>query len=221
MKANNTLVTSSSSMGSTETNNSNYKDAKDVKFTAKEMYYYRAIDKFYRKVDNDKIKLMINIIYGNSEISLRLLDWFVTKYADQNVIKIKQDDGEKLNIHISYKAQLKSFKKRYFDPFRRLQKFYYNFGKNNQKLLTTIGQLNFFKWAFRHNIIKYVQSNFNKLSTAMIISNKEDKLKKKKKKENIKNRKTETKLKIKGITITAKKAANSSPSERKIIVSFD
>ncbi len=210
------------SLISTETSENNYYDAKDAKFTTKEKYYYRSIDKFYKNLDKDKIKLMVEIIDGKSDISLRLLDWFVTKHADQNVIKIKQNDDERINVHISYKAQLKSFKKRYFDPFRRLQKFYYSFDNFDEKLLTTIGQLNFFKWAYKYNVIKYVEDNYQKLSASMIVSNREDKLKKKKKRENIKkiSRKDEFKLNKEGIIVTAKKE-KTIKKECKIIVSFD
>ena len=57
------------------------------------------------------------------------------------------DNG--FNVHISYKAQLQSYKKKYFDPFRRRKKFYYKYNKEENKYFyTTIGQLNFFRWIF-------------------------------------------------------------------------
>ena len=64
-----------------------------------------------------KINNMINIINGKSYISLRILDWFVTKHSDKYKIKYKNkndEDGSFFNVHISYEAQLKSFKKQYF-----------------------------------------------------------------------------------------------------------
>lgn len=206
--------TSSGSKTSTESNNKNYSDAKCIKFTTKEMYYYRSIDKFYKNLDDDKIELMVDIVEGNSEISLRLMDWLVTKYADQIMVVIEQNNNDKLNVHIGYKAQLKSYKKKYFDPFRRLTKFYYIFN-DSLKLLTTLGQLNFFKWAFKYNILDYIQKNFEVLSSAMMTSNREDKLQK----NNIVKKKHKDNKQ--DLTVTATKIPTPLDSnECKIVVSF-
>ena len=100
---------------------------------------------------------------------------------DRHPQMILDDD---FNVHISYKAQLKSFKKRYFDPFRRRKKFYYYYNtQNNEKksILTTIGQMNFFKWAFDHKVIEYVEERHHIISKAMNKANKEDKKRKKNK----------------------------------------
>lgn len=233
----------SSSKHSLEASNGNYLDADQVDFTTKEKYYYRSINKFYKKLPSKDIKLMMSIIDGESKISLRLFDWFVTKYSDKNVTTIKQDDDDetdRINVHISYKAQLKSFKKKYFDPFKRYKKFYYTFtiDSKKHKYLTTIGQLNFFKWSFKCNVIKYVEDNFDALSTEMLSSNKEDKDKKDKHDNSSKGSKTskvdtlttnkrhESKkdhvvIKKKDATITAKRVKSKLGAESKIIVSFD
>jgi hypothetical protein len=126
---------------------------------------------------------MVSIINGKSNISLRLLDWFVTKYSRQYKIRYKNNfdkDGSYFNVHASYISQLGSFKKQYFDPFRRCCKFWFNYDKtnSNKMVYTTIGQLNFFKWAIEYDIIDYVECNYTKLDDAMSISNKEGKDKK-------------------------------------------
>ena len=48
--------------------------------------------KFYE--DKDKITEMLSIINGGSNISLRIVDWFVTNYAKKNFTQyeIKDDD---------------------------------------------------------------------------------------------------------------------------------
>jgi hypothetical protein len=84
-------------------------------------------------------------------------------------------------VHISYKAQLKSYKKKYFDPFKRREKFHYHFKVNNKTIHTTIGQLNFFRWAIENKIIEYINDNFDNLSKDMNVSNKDDKRRKKEK----------------------------------------
>ena len=70
---------------------------------------------------NYQIEIMIDIINSKSKISLRILDWFVTSYAKKKKICYDiSNNGEKdnFNVHINYKAQLKSYTKKYFDPFR-------------------------------------------------------------------------------------------------------
>jgi len=184
MESESSPVDCQSSKGSRDTNNGSYPDADKVGFTTKEKYYYRFIDKFYKCLPSKDIKFMISVIDGDSNVSLRLLDWLVTKHSDKNVVAVKQsqDENDKINVRISYKAQLKSYGKRYFDPCKRYKKFYYVFtiDGNKKRYLTTLGQLNFFKWSFEHNVISYVKDNFDDLFAEMLSSNKEDKDKREK-----------------------------------------
>ena len=153
----------------------------DIKtiFTKKETCYFAMIDKFFKRCPDNMITKMINIIDGNDKISLRILDWFVTRYSKKG-IDFAKDNGDVFDVHINYKAQLKSYKKRYFDPFRRKNKFNYEFNIGGEKklLLTTIGQLNFFGWAINNNIISFVDQSLQQITKAMNVSNREDKKKK-------------------------------------------
>ena len=97
-------------------------------FKKKEIYSYNRIDNFYRHCDQKYILKMIDIINGSSPISLRILDWFVTRFSNKKKILINVGE-EIIDVHISYKAQLKSYKKKYFDPFKRHAKFTYHFKK--------------------------------------------------------------------------------------------
>jgi hypothetical protein len=153
----------------------------EKEFNNKELCYYKMIDKYYKQVcSENNIQKMIDIIEGKSDISLRILDWVVTKYSKGKIELLNADDQEEFDIHISYKSQLKSYKKKYFDPFRRRNKINYQYSNvDKSKIInTTIGQLNFFKWAITHNIIKYVEDNLQLIVKAMNVSNKEDKKKK-------------------------------------------
>ncbi len=153
-------------------------DAFSIKnFNKREIYFYNMIDRFYRNRTNDEINCMIDIMNGTSDISLRILDWFVTRYSNRKKIMIYSDDNM-MDVHISYKAQLKSYKKKYFDPFKRREKFDYVFKNVNKTVRTTIGQLNFFRWALENNIISYVKENFNTVTNEMNTSNKLDKSRK-------------------------------------------
>ena len=140
----------------------------------------------------DKIEILINILNGTSKISLRIVDWFVTNYTKkQNIIlynkKKKQSKKniieEQFNIYLNYKGQLKAYSKKNFDPFCRRERidFYYN---NDNFIVTTIGQLNFFRWAIQNKIIDYINDNIDDIEKDMNVNIKRDdtKLNKSKKK---------------------------------------
>lgn len=174
-------------------------------FSVKEKCYYRMINKFFKTCTSADIAKMINIVEGKSTISLRILDWFVTKYSRKRIDCGSAKDAEMFDVRISYKSQLKSYKKQYFDPFRRKKKFNYNFD-NGLSMKTTLGQLNFFKWAFMNNIIGYVDKNLKQISKEIKVANKDLETKKDKGKKDTKSKKSNSSDK-KPIKVT-KKALN-------------
>jgi hypothetical protein len=130
----------------------------------KETWHYNMLDKFFSNCEQEQIQKMVDIINGNHLISLRFLDWFVTRYCNlyKTTINISNKfcTQNNFNINISYKAQLKSFTKKYFDPFKRKKKFHFFIDKYEITFLTTLGQLNFFRWAMTHDIITSAQTNY-------------------------------------------------------------
>jgi len=125
---------------------------------------------------NDNILKILPIITSNSNISIRVLDWFVTNYSKKyNIIyNLNGQDinGDKFfNVFLQYKCQLKSYKKKLFDPFCRKQRIAFHYDEN-KCVVTTIGQLNFFRWAIRYGVLKYVEDHLNEITTDMISSNK-------------------------------------------------
>ncbi len=209
-------------------------------FTNREKLLYNKLNRYYRSLKKKYMKTMLEIIWQKSHVSLRLLDWFVTRYAkDNDTTYIINNRDDLFYVHISYKSQLRSYRKKHFDPFKRNGKFLYSYDKKNNDLTvkTTIGQLNFFKWAIKYKIIKYVQDNFDIILSAMIKSNKEYKNRKKykieKKKKNKKEKKKkkekketkEEKVKIKkfGIDIGIVKIIDDSDDKvvEKYVISFD
>tara|TARA_Y100000766_G_C18800022_1_gene552568 strand:- start:96 stop:758 length:663 start_codon:yes stop_codon:yes gene_type:complete len=190
--------------------------------TNKEKYYYDDLHQFYKSIKINNIEKIIQIINTQDKISLRILDWFITKYSNDNKTTYKLDDDDNNDIgfivHIGYKSQLKTYKKKYFDPFRRYKKFFYYYKYKNgyRRFETTLGQLNFFKWALKKNIINYVQNNYDALVNSMNLSNKEDK-ERKKNKEKIKDIKSKSIDDTYSSISTDKRTTNS----MKIILSFD
>ena len=129
---------------------------------------------FYK--DEHNIKQILPIITGSSDISLRLLDWFITNYSKSRNIKYKLENNTDFRVHNDYKAQLKAYSKKQFDPFCRRNRilFYYQLNENveTQYIKTTVGQLNFFRWAIQNNIINYINLNMKQIEEDMIISSK-------------------------------------------------
>jgi hypothetical protein len=125
---------------------------------------------------NDNILKILPIITSNSNISIRVLDWFVTNYSKKyNIIyNLNGQDinGDKFfNVFLQYKCQLKSYKKKLFDPFCRKQRIAFHYDES-KCVVTTIGQLNFFRWAIKYGVLKYVEDHLNEITTDMISSNK-------------------------------------------------
>lgn len=118
---------------------------------------------------NNNIEYLLPIISGNSRISLRIIDWFVTNYAKKNNTSFIIKEDKQFIVHMSYKSQLKAYSKKQFDPFCRRERisFYYN---NEEQLITTVGQLNFFRWAIEHKILEYIQNNLKLIEDDMNLS---------------------------------------------------
>lgn len=142
----------------------NKKILKDIRITSQEQMLLNCMDQFYSIVEN-AVKL-IGLINGT--ISIRLVDFFVTNYSKKNRISYKIKDGDNeinFNVHSSYKSQLKAWNKKHFDPFSRGDRI--PFFLENDCLITTIGQLNFFKWFISNNVYQYVYSNISKIEEEM------------------------------------------------------
>jgi len=136
----------------------NYEVFQNIKISSQEYTIIKKIELFYENIEN--INLFCSIINSESDISIRLIDHFVTKYAKNNKTsyKIKENNTDQIfNIYTSYKQQLKAYQKKHFDPFSRGDRIPY-FMTNNC-IITTIGQLNFFKWFFSKKIYNYIKNN--------------------------------------------------------------
>ena len=128
-----------------------------------------SLHKFYRiPYNRDKV---ISVLNGSPSISLRSIDWFITNYSKKNntyYIIYEENDGKpsfddvdnkyrsNMNVFHSYKSQLKAYSKRRFDPFCRRDRLLFQIDEDHS-VETTIGQLNFFKWAISHLIIDYIE----------------------------------------------------------------
>lgn len=142
-----------------------------------------SLSKYYSNKNN--INTIIPIIQGNSNISLRLLDWFVTNFSKKYGIVITHNHENNIihfNVYLSYRSQLKAYSKQQFDPFKRRERIKFFYDKSDF-IESTIGQLNFFRWILQNNILDYIQINIKNIENDMISSQKENINKKKNNKE--------------------------------------
>tara|TARA_Y100000310_G_scaffold97447_2_gene95090 strand:- start:171 stop:806 length:636 start_codon:yes stop_codon:yes gene_type:complete len=124
---------------------------------------------------------LLKILQGDSKISLRIIDWFVTNYSKKNNITypivIKRPNGSRIRkqfmVFLDYKSQLKAFSKKEFDPFCRRNRITFEYTRDpDDYIVTTVGQLNFFRWAIHNKIINYIESHLEEIEDDMNLATK-------------------------------------------------
>ena len=128
-----------------------------IQINSQESMLLKLINIFYENLKNvNEFISIINSKFGNFKISIRLIDYFITKYSKIYKIGYKLNDNNFI-IYQSYKQQLKSYKKKNFDPFARGIRIPYFV--EDVWIITTIGQLNFFRWFISKNLLEYILIN--------------------------------------------------------------
>lgn len=130
--------------------------------------------------------LLKQLVEGTYPVSLRVIDWFVTHYSKWKNVMYWIDESKhrmieglpsqftpeirKFHLYYEYRAQLKSYTKLYFDPFRRHDRISFVLQTSPHIVIeTTLGQLNFFRWAIQNHILDYVQTHINEIEEAMTL----------------------------------------------------
>uniref|UniRef100_A0A6C0EIC1 Uncharacterized protein n=1 Tax=viral metagenome TaxID=1070528 RepID=A0A6C0EIC1_9ZZZZ len=146
--------------------------------TVKQDILMDSLNEFYS--DQQNLNKLLDIIKNKSKLSLRIIDWYVTNYSKKNncnYLLNKDSANINFNVYINYKLQLKGYSKKQFDPFCRRERIKFFYGKDDF-VVTTVGQLNFFKWAISNNVIdsinkalKVVEKDMNESYKNNIVSN--------------------------------------------------
>jgi hypothetical protein len=178
-------------------------------YTTQNNLLLSTLNVFYQKDNN--IDKMLSIINGQSSISLRLVDWFVTNYSKKHFV-IYPLNGIRFKVYDDYKLKLRAYSKKRFDPFCRWERITIPY-KDNVSMQTTIGQLNFFKWALENKIIDYITQHYESIEKDMNARNSGSK----KNKQDITDNKTRKKREE--LSISATKSIKKENIE--IVVSFD
>jgi hypothetical protein len=107
---------------------------------------------FYTRPGN--LETLLPIIKSESPISLRLIDYFVTNYSKKNNTSYSIGTRQFL-VYFHYKRELNAYSKRLFDPFCRRERILFQ-ARGHEGFVTTVGQLNFFRWAIENDIINHI-----------------------------------------------------------------
>lgn len=118
-----------------------------------------------------RLETIMPILEGKSTISLRLIDWFVTNYAKKHNISYILNQRQFL-VYFHYKRELKAYSKRLFDPFCRRERIMFQ-ARGHEPFVTTVGQLNFFRWALEKEIVSYIVANLDAIEKDMNTSMRE------------------------------------------------
>ena len=197
-------------------NNATYTTQNDLLLKNLMTFYKTDIDGKFNP--NNNLDKMLKIITGESKISLRIVDWFATNYAKKyyTLYTIEQNADNitrRFKVYDDYKLKLKAYSKARFDPFCRWERISIPY-KDGKFIETTIGQLNFFKWALENQVIKYIEDNYDVIEKDMNNRNSTSK-----RKESVGVDNTKTRKKREELSISATKCIKKEKIE--IVVQFN
>lgn len=128
---------------------------------------------FFENVDDEDMLKTNNIInkkpYNGKKISLRFIEWVVTKYARKNLTKIDINNKySKINdfyIYSNYRSYLRLIHTSLIAPFKRKStKFIYTC--KGYTFNTTVCQLQFMKWIIMNDILTFIDENYELLKNS-------------------------------------------------------
>jgi len=126
---------------------------------SKEQWVLHRLERFY--ANPETFARVEEILTGKSRLSLRLLDWFATNYSKKHNVSYVTKSGRHVIVYLVYKAHLKAYNKKMFDPFCRCKRIKF------RGLDTTVGQLNFFEWVIQDEVLEYLDEHYDDIHKDM------------------------------------------------------
>jgi len=99
------------------------------------------------------------------KVSIRIVNWFVTNYAKQH-FTVYENEGERFFVWTRFRSAEDGYSKEMFDPYCRKDRIIIPYDETTQ-IVTTIGQLNFFKWAILNKVIDYIVAHYDEITSDM------------------------------------------------------
>jgi hypothetical protein len=129
---------------------------------------FKSLDDFF--TEEHLRDIMIPIQTQQRPVRLRTLEYLITAYARPDVHNVEYlrtpEDNFPWKLYRNYQDLLEYNNKRTFDPFRRGQKF--PFRKGSTEVVTTVAQLNFFRWAIQNKVIDWALMHAQEINTEML-----------------------------------------------------
>jgi hypothetical protein len=124
---------------------------------------------FYKNRDYlDILKKIINrefIIHKSKKVSIRIVNWFVTNYAKQH-FTVYELEKERFFVWTRFRSAEDGYSKDLFDPYCRKDRIMIPYDETTN-IITTIGQLNFFKWAIVNKVVDYIIEHYDAITQDM------------------------------------------------------
>ena len=139
------------------------------KIHCKQELIISSLQRFYS--NRDDLNEIVDLLKGTGSISLRLIDWFVTNYSKVHSTSYIFNSQEFV-VYMNYKNQLKAYSKKLFDPFCRRERISFQI-PGHDAFLTTVGKLNFFRWALEKGILTYIKGHQEEIEKEMNAAMKE------------------------------------------------
>lgn len=131
--------------------------------------------RFYHENGGENMEKMLAVINGTTNISLRIMDWFVTNYSKKHYTVYDLEGSgtppKRFKVYVDYKLKLRAYSKKRFDPFCRWERINVPHMSGTTYIQTTLGQLNFFKWAIENQVLRYIHENYSVIESDMNIRN--------------------------------------------------
>jgi len=126
---------------------------------SQEQWVLFRLERFYE--NKETLERVRQILDGKSNISLRLIDWFVTNYSKKYNVSYMTQQNKHVIVYLAYKSHLKAYSKKMFDPFCRWKRIRFH------DCDTTVGQLNFFEWAIQDEVLDYIEKHHTDIQADM------------------------------------------------------
>lgn len=114
--------------------------------------------------------ILLDVLFHRGVVSLRLLDYLCTNYSRLHTCSYPRQ-GKNVHVYLSYKSMLSNYSKKLFDPFCRRERItlevHDDRTKKMQSIVTTMGQLNFFRWCIQQGVYDYAKTHKEEIEDEM------------------------------------------------------
>jgi len=128
----------------------------DETFSRKDEVLLSSVLRWFNQ-EESRVQTFSDIIHHKNGLSLRIIDWLITNFTKSFRGAI-ESEGLPRNLRKDYHKNLSAHNKKNFDPFARRRRIQIIlFGK--EKRVSTIGQLNFFRWFLSKDLVGFLLEN--------------------------------------------------------------